>query len=33
MWDNRCTMHRRDSFPNDQDRIMRRTQIGGDVVN
>ncbi len=32
MWDNRCTLHRRDGFPNDQRRIMRRTQIGGDVV-
>jgi taurine dioxygenase len=32
MWDNRCTMHRRDGFPNDQQRIMRRTQIGGDKV-
>ena len=33
MWDNRCAMHRRDGFPNEQQRIMRRTQIGGDVVN
>ncbi|MBT3532817.1 MAG: TauD/TfdA family dioxygenase [Rhodospirillaceae bacterium] len=32
MWDNRCTLHRRDGFPNEQQRIMRRTQIGGDKV-
>ena len=29
IWDNRCTMHRRNSFPNEQRRIMRRTQIKG----
>ena len=33
MWDNRCTLHRRDGFANDQWRVMRRTQIGGDRVN
>ncbi|QCG90325.1 TauD/TfdA family dioxygenase [Azospirillum sp. TSH100] len=27
MWDNRWTMHRRDSFPDDQRRLMHRTQI------
>jgi taurine dioxygenase len=26
MWDNRCTMHRRDSFDNSQRRVMKRTQ-------
>ena len=26
MWDNRCTMHRRDSFDNAQRRVMKRTQ-------
>jgi len=29
IWDNRCTMHRRNSFPNEQRRTMRRTQIKG----
>jgi len=29
MWDNRCTMHRRDSFDNEQKRIMKRTQAVG----
>jgi taurine dioxygenase len=27
LWDNRCTMHRRDAFPSDQRRIMHRTQV------
>ncbi|CAO3424977.1 TauD/TfdA dioxygenase family protein [Azospirillum endophyticum] len=27
MWDNRWTMHRRDPFPDDQRRLMHRTQI------
>jgi taurine dioxygenase len=27
LWDNRCTMHRRDSFDPDSRRIMYRTQI------
>ena len=30
MWDNRCTMHRRESFDNSQRRIMKRTQMFGD---
>ncbi|MBI2951574.1 TauD/TfdA family dioxygenase [bacterium] len=30
MWDNRCTMHRRESFDNAQRRIMKRTQMFGD---
>jgi len=29
MWDNRCTMHRRDGFPQDQRRLMWRTQLLG----
>jgi len=29
IWDNRCTMHRRNAFPNDARRIMHRTQIKG----
>lgn len=29
LWDNRCTMHRRDAFPNDQRRLMWRTQMLG----
>jgi taurine dioxygenase len=31
MWDNRCTMHRRDAFDRDARRIMHRTQIKGEV--
>ena len=31
MWDNRCTMHRRDSFDAGSRRIMHRTQIKGSV--
>lgn len=27
MWDNRSTMHRRESFPSSERRIMKRTQI------
>ena len=27
IWDNRCTMHRRDAFRDDAERIMHRTQI------
>ncbi len=27
LWDNRCTMHRRDPFDNDSRRVMHRTQI------
>ena len=30
MWDNRCTMHRRDAFDPNARRLMRRTQIKGD---
>lgn len=30
IWDNRCTMHRRDSFDASTRRLMHRTQIGGD---
>jgi taurine dioxygenase len=29
MWDNRCTMHRRDPFDDSARRIMHRTQIKG----
>lgn len=29
MWDNRCTMHRRDGFPQEQRRLMWRTQLLG----
>jgi taurine dioxygenase len=29
LWDNRCTMHRRDSFDANARRIMQRTQIKG----
>ncbi len=31
MWDNRCTMHRRDPFDPVARRIMHRTQIKGDA--
>jgi taurine dioxygenase len=27
MWDNRCTMHRRDSFDASARRVMKRTQM------
>lgn len=30
MWDNRCTMHRREAFDGDSRRIMHRTQLAGD---
>lgn len=30
MWDNRCTMHRRDAFDASARRLMHRTQIRGD---
>jgi taurine dioxygenase len=30
MWDNRCTMHRRDAFDSNSRRIMHRTQIKGE---
>lgn len=29
LWDNRCTMHRRDEFDATTRRVMHRTQIGG----
>jgi taurine dioxygenase len=29
LWDNRCTMHRRDRFDDSERRIMHRTQIKG----
>ncbi|NJN82346.1 MAG: TauD/TfdA family dioxygenase [Caldilineaceae bacterium] len=32
MWDNRCTMHRRDSFDDSQRRYMRRTQVLGPIT-
>lgn len=32
MWDNRCTMHRRDSFDESERRVMHRTQIVGEPV-
>jgi taurine dioxygenase len=31
MWDNRCTMHRRDPFDPGARRVMHRTQIKGEV--
>ena len=31
LWDNRCTMHRRDAFDPDARRIMHRTQIKGEA--
>jgi taurine dioxygenase len=30
MWDNRCTMHRRDAFDPEARRVMHRTQVKGD---
>jgi taurine dioxygenase len=32
MWDNRCTMHRRDPFDPESRRVMHRTQIRGRVA-
>jgi taurine dioxygenase len=32
MWDNRPTMHRREAFPPDQRRLMKRTQVFNDVA-
>lgn len=32
LWDNRCTLHRRESFDPDAQRIMHRTQIKGPAV-
>lgn len=31
IWDNRCTIHRRDSFSGAERRVMHRTQIKGDT--
>jgi taurine dioxygenase len=31
LWDNRCTMHRRDSFDPESRRILHRTQIKGET--
>jgi taurine dioxygenase len=31
LWDNRCTMHRRDAFDANSRRIMHRTQVKGDA--
>ena len=31
LWDNRCTMHRRDPFDSNTRRIMHRTQIKGEA--
>ena len=31
MWDNRCTMHKRDVFDGGSRRIMHRTQIKGEA--
>src|SRR5712671_1564534 len=31
LWDNRCTMHRRDPFDPDTRRIMHRTQVKGET--
>jgi len=31
LWDNRCTMHRRDAFDPNSRRILHRTQIKGDT--
>jgi len=31
LWDNRCTMHRRDAFDANSRRIMHRTQIKGET--
>ncbi len=31
MWDNRCTMHRRDPFDSSARRVMHRTQIKGEA--
>lgn len=30
LWDNRCTMHRRDGFPADSRRVLHRTQLRND---
>jgi alpha-ketoglutarate-dependent taurine dioxygenase len=30
LWDNRCTMHRRDAFDPNSRRVMHRTQVKGE---
>ena len=30
MWDNRCTLHRRDAFDPSTRRLMHRTQVRGE---
>jgi taurine dioxygenase len=32
LWDNRCTMHRREAFDTSSRRLMLRTQISGEKV-
>jgi taurine dioxygenase len=32
LWDNRCTLHRRDAFDNAARRVMHRTQVKGETV-
>ena len=32
LWDNRCTLHRRDAFDPEARRVMHRTQIKGPVI-
>ncbi len=32
LWDNRCTMHRRDAFDDAERRIMHRTQVQGETT-
>jgi alpha-ketoglutarate-dependent taurine dioxygenase len=31
LWDNRCTMHRRDPFDSNERRVMHRTQVKGET--
>jgi taurine dioxygenase len=31
LWDNRCTMHRRDAFDPNARRMMHRTQVKGEA--
>jgi len=33
LWDNRCTLHRRDSFDASERRLMHRTQIKSPSVH
>ena len=33
LWDNRCTMHRRDAFDPAARRVMHRTQIKGERIS